>query len=599
MKNIFYKLIAAGCLIQVLLLTPACNGFEPEPLNWNTEDRVLNPADSTANSGMKGIFNAIYLSLPTLHNRLQNSYLDAATDDGVATKDQGGSGSLENYRNGLLSPGNIDYLDGNAWDRNYTGIRRANLFLRSIQGYPASTQLPAERIVQMKAEARLLRAYYYIELIKRWGGVPLLGDQVLGSESDANIPRSPLEECVEYILSEISPNTGKYPQTCYYDLHIAQSGKEVDEPEYGRVNQGVALALISRMKLYLASPLYDDASPLVGYKIGDPNKWKDAADAAKALIDLDVYALATDPVKQFAMNSTDFPNKEMIFLKEMASNSSIETQNSPVGYFYGSATAGNAIIASQGSTSPSQNLVDAFLTLDGKTIDDPTSEYNEQAPYANRDPRLARTVFINGTMWLKRAVQTFDGGLDRSLQPNMSYTQTGYYLRKFLGDNANTDTYTALNHHVQLIRYAEILLNYAEALNEYAPSQKNEIEAGIIALRKRAGIKAGSDSRYGLPTDYSQAEMRKIIHNERRIELAYEDHRFWDIRRWKIADQEEAVMLQPVRGVNIIKQEDGAYRYEYGSVRRSTFSRQMYWYPIPRGEMQGNNKLVQNPGWNY
>ena len=127
-------------------------------------------------------------------------------------------------------------------------------------------------------------------------------------------------------------------------------------------------------------------------------------------------------------------------------------------------------------------------------------------------------------------------------------------------------------------------------------ANKADIEDCIIKLRKRAGIEAGDDERYGLPATYTQEEMRDIIRNERRIELAFEEHRFWDIRRWKIA---EDVMNEPVEGVEIMRQADGSFDYNYVNVRTSTFDERMYWYPIPRGEMNGNTKLTQNPGWNY
>ncbi|MDR1121820.1 MAG: RagB/SusD family nutrient uptake outer membrane protein [Dysgonamonadaceae bacterium] len=588
---------------SLLFFFPACYNFETEPYEWNSEDKVLSLQDSTENSAIKKLFYATYLDLPLLHIRLQSSssYLDAATDDGVPTKSVGGNGSLDNYRNGLLSPGNIADLDGDAWDRNYSGIRRVNLFLEKIQLFPASTQLPVERIVRMKAEARLLRAYYYFELMKRWGGVPMLGDQVLDVNSDVHIPRSTIDEVSNYIISEISPDVTACPNSCFPDLHAAQSTASEDPTEIGHVNQGVALALLSRLKLYLASPLYNPSN--------NPDKWRDAANAADTLIKLGVYELYTgaDMTKLFAMNASDFPHKEMIMIKEMGSNSAIEQKNSPSGYTYGTASGAQSTVRSEGATSPSQNLVDAFLMIDGRSIFvdydpekgiDPSVNYNPQNPYTNRDPRLARTVFHHNQRWLKRMIEVYDGGQDRGAVKGAVYTQTGYYLRKFLGDNTSTESYTALYHHYQIFRYAEILLNYAEAVNEYDPGNDAEITKGLIALRKRAGIRAGADARYGLPATYTQDLMRRIIRNERRIELAFEDHRFWDIRRWKICDEGDAVMTKPVRGVRITR--DGTrFTYDYVDVRNSRFASHMYWYPIPRSEMQGNTNLVQNPGWNY
>lgn len=592
MKKIIYRTLQVACLTGLLAVS-ACNTFESEPLEWNTESDVTNPKDSTA-INMKLLFNAVYSSLPNLHTRLSNSYLDAATDDGVATRDRGGNGSLENYRNGSLSPDNIAELDGTAWTNFYKGIRRANLFLEKIEGYPSSTLLPKDEIVRMKSEARLLRAYFYFELMKRWGGVPLLGDKVFNYDEDWNISRSSIDKCAQYILDEISEENSS---SCYAGLYDVA---EIPASMVGRMNKGVAKALISRLKLYLASPLYNPSNDLA--------KWQAAADAAEAVINLNVYDLHYTATKAEGATTEPTPgllalfgdnaafttlNKETIMMKEASGNTTLESDNSPCGYQKNKC---------KGLTSPSQNLVDAFLMLDGKSINDPTSKYtyNKQNPYVNRDPRLKYTVFYNGATWLNRSVETFNGGLDRSNKPSLFTTQTGYYLRKFLGLNetkADNSGFNGAYHHYQIIRYAEILLNYAEALNEVdADVNKDKIEKSLVQLRKRAGIEEGDDQRYGLPTTYTQREMREIIRNERRIELAFEEHRFWDIRRWKIA---ESVMTQTVRGVKVIKQADGTFQYNYVDVRGSTFEEKMYWYPIPRGEMQGNTKLTQNPGWNY
>ena len=586
-KTVIHKIIAGLCLSGIIAVS-SCNSFESEPYDRITDDMLTDPQDSTAQY-MTGLFFAIYQQLPSLHNRLNSStsYLDAATDDGMPTRNFGGSGSLENYRNGQLSPGNINSLDGDAWGRCYTGIRRANVFLQKIEGHiNSSWGITAREEAYMVAEARALRAYYYFELLKRWGGVPIVYDQVFDEKSDLNIPRSSVEDCVKYILDEISPDK---PSSCYNDLYDAfsETGTGNTSAIYGRINKGSVLGIISRLKLYLASPLYNES--------GDINKWQEAADAAKEIIDLGIYELHPNFLDLFS-TPVAFPNKELLMLKESASlNNSIEANNSPSGYY-------NSSVKCYGYTSPSQNLVDAFLTLDGKKIDDNTAKYpyNPQDPYTNRDPRLSQTVFHNGSQWLNRKVETFDGGLDRNQRPGFHFTLTGYYLRKFSSKSENATALQTLRHHHYIIRYAEILLNYAEALNEVGnPANNPEIEKYIIEIRKRAGIEAGTDNRYGLPPVYSQAEMRKIIRNERRIELAFEEHRFWDIRRWKIANQNEAVMLQPVRGVVITKQADDSFRYNYVSVRESKFEPKMYWYPIARDQMISNNKLVQNPGWNY
>ncbi|MBB4034250.1 hypothetical protein GGR21_000135 [Dysgonomonas hofstadii] len=596
MKKYIYLLL----LCFPVLFLASCNSFESEPLNYNSEDRVLNPGDSTDNSSIKQLFYASYLNLPTLHNRLGNSYLDAATDDALPTAT---NTTLDYFRNNLVSASNLP--DGTAWASGYQGIRRVNLFLSKVGIFPPSAQVPADYIKQMKAEARLLRSYYYFEMLKRWGGVPFLGDRVLTADDDLNIPRASIQEIADYITNEISPDVAG---SCYDDLHPAQSVANDDDPDnqgnmIGHVNQGVALALLSRLHLYLASDLYNE-----GQSGSTISKWQTAASWAKRLIDLGVYDLYVNtsaPFRQFAMESSDFPNKEMIMVKLAGSPTvGLDQYNGPTGYSY---TTASGLVNTYGYTSPSQNLVNAFLTLDGKSIYkdydpqqgyDPSSGYDEQAPYTNRDPRLKRYIFTNGDTWLKTTVETFDGGANRGAQQNLNYTRTGYYLKKFLGNGEDVVNYTAYYRHYQIMRYAEILLNYSEAMNESEPTNDTEIVYGLIELRKRAGIKAGDDGRYGLPAigTYNQELMRNIIRNERRIELCFEEHRFWDIRRWKIA---EDVMNKPVKGVRITKEEDGTFTYSYEDAASSSFLPHMYWYPIPRVELWGNNALEQNPGWSY
>lgn len=602
MRNRYFHLFCAVCVTGILLL-PSCNDFESEPLNVNSEDRVLNPGDSTENSSVKQLFYACYLHLPSLYNRIDNSFLDAAADDALPTAE---GKSLDYWRKGLITAGTG--FDAGAWDSGYKGIRKCNLFLNKVDIFPPSSNVPAAMLKMMKAEARLLRAYYYFEMLKRWGGIPLLGDRVLTAEDDLNIPRNSREDVAGYITNEISPDV---EGSCYNDLHAAQSKVNNNDPDnmgssIGRVNQGVALALLSRLHLYMASDLYTE--DLNGAE--KQARWEKAAYWAKKLIDLNVYALFDNQMqysRQFAFSGQDDPAegsaiKEVIMVKLASGvSTSIELANSPIGYQFQS-TSGE-LTKTNGATSPSQNLVDAFLMADGKSIYnnydpeqgiDPQSGYDDQKPYDNRDPRLKRFIFYNGSKWLNQFVQTWDGGKHRGEQQGNTYTRTGYYLRKFSAQDFEVATSfnTSYYHHYQIFRYGEILLNYAEAMNESDPTNHTEIEKGIIALRKRGGILPGVDGRYGLPAAYDQNLMRRIIRNERRIELCFEEHRFWDIRRWKIA---EDVLNKPVRGVRISK--EGVYSYE--DVMNSAFDKKMYWYPIPREEMYGDKALTQNPGWTF
>jgi hypothetical protein len=193
---------------------------------------------------------------------------------------------------------------------------------------------------------------------------------------------------------------------------------------------------------------------------------------------------------------------------------------------------------------------------------------------------------------MSRPVETHMGGLDRPNNPAITpiQTRTGYYLRKFLGNFATATAFSSQSHNFPLFRYAEIILNHAEALNEL-----NQVEAAVTQiklLRSRAGIAAGANTRYGIKTGIDQIEMRELIRNERRIELAFEEHRFWDIRRWKIADQ---VLTTPLTGMRITNGTTPVY--EVVPVATPVFQNRLYHMPIPYEETTRNSRLIQNEGW--
>lgn len=211
--------------------------------------------------------------------------------------------------------------------------------------------------------------------------------------------------------------------------------------------------------------------------------------------------------------------------------------------------------------------------------------------YANRDPRLDKTILHNGSQWLNSTLETFQEGANNPIGATQK-TKTSYYMRKFMGPFENQTNYFDVRHNWISFRYAEVLLNFAEASNEYAgPSA--EVYQVIKDLRERAGIEAGDDGMYGLNTGMSTLEMRKIIQNERRIELAFEEHRFWDIRRWKIAEE---VFSKPLNGLIIIKSA-GIMNANLVPVFSDSFEVKRYLYPIPYSEVIKNGNMVQNPGW--
>jgi hypothetical protein len=484
------------------------------------------------------------------------------------------------------------------WSDYYRGIRRANTFINNIDVVPFMQTYNNHKGTNMrlnsalKAEARFLKALYYFELIKRYGGVPLVGDipYELG-EISMELPRNTFGECVEYIVNEL--DAVKDSLRTVPVVNIGADGHVV--------TAGAAMALKTRVLLYAASPLFNEnpvkaGNLYVGYESYDPNRWLKAAEAAENFINewgpsglYGGYGLMPD-FKEIFLNYYGPTTNEVIFHVQGSSDrKDVEVNNGPVGF--SSNAKGN------GRTSPTQNLVDAFPMKDGKPIGQSTKyPYSEQSMYDNRDPRLDHTVLHNGSLWLNSVLATYIGGRSNPSGTTEATTKTSYYLRKFMGNYEDKNEYTGLLRNWTLFRYAEILLNYAEAQNEYdLATSKTTADAKVIGyirdIRKRAGIE--EEGGYGIADNTTCLEMRELIRNERRIEMAFEEQRYWDIRRWKIA---EAVFNQPLRGLALIMR-TGNIQIEHIDVLDAKFDPKRYLYPIPYSEVNKNNNMVQNPGW--
>jgi hypothetical protein len=308
-------------------------------------------------------------------------------------------------------------------------------------------------------------------------------------------------------------------------------------------------------------------------------------------MDLNAYQLMPNFNDVFTTQAAPVgTNTEVIFWYQSGSfGNSVESSNAPVGF---TSAGGN------GATSPTQNLVDAFPSDSGYAITDAAAHYNPDDPYSHRDPRLNLTVFHNGSLWLNRAVQTYDGGLDKP-GGSLQQTKTAYYMRKFMGPfesvTNNPPSYSGIDHDWVYFRYAGILLAYAEATNEFSGPSTNVYNV-LYALRQRAGILTGPDNTYGVPQGMTLAEMRTFIQNERRIEMAFEEQRFWDIRRWKTAPQ--VYNTAPLQGLDLQQSSGGQLFYNPIPVLTTVFKDpQMYLYPIPYSEVIKNNQMKQNPLW--
>jgi len=582
MKNHINKILPAIILLCVIY---GCKKYEQFPVDKVTINYVFDPRDSAGATAQSYLY-GVYAIVPNGNNRVGGDYIDAASDDAVSS--QTGSAQVTlistNAANAQSYPSGENPWEGTnpAGNPNsfWAGIRSANEFIDNIGVVPVKGALPngvGTRWV-WQSEARVLRAYFYFELVKRYGGVPLLGNKVYNVNDVITLPRNSFSDCITYIVNELNATKDS--------LITAPLANPNDN---FRITKGAALALKARVLLYAASPLFnggniDGSNPLTGYSNYDVNRWTAAANAAKDVMSLGAYQLDTSYRDIFLTQN----NPERIMIRPGGNSIGIETNNGPVGFQAASAV---------GNTSPTQELVNSFPMQNGLAITDPSSGYNPADPYAvnstpKRDPRLGSTILYNGHTWLNTSLQTYEGGQSKP-DVNTQQTITGYYMRKFMGLFENTTTYSNHSSDWVIFRYAEILLTLAEAENEAAGSPPADCYTQLYALRQRAGIDPGAGSTYGVPQNMTTAQMRAFIQNEWRIEFAFEEHRYFDIKRWKLA---MTVMNQPRTGISIVKTGSNL-TFNPTNVLNTVFTNKQYFNPIPYNEVLKDPNLKQNPGW--
>ncbi|RYE18169.1 MAG: RagB/SusD family nutrient uptake outer membrane protein [Sphingobacteriaceae bacterium] len=417
----------------------------------------------------------------------------------------------------------------------------------------------------------------------------MLGDQVFGNNDIINLPRNTYAECVKYIVDECDAVSRILPV------------RQLDQ-DFGRATRGACLALKSRVLLTAASPLFNGGgivksgaiASVIAYPTYDANRWATAAEAALDVINMGQYSLVVDntttPGLGFYRAFLTRLSPEIIFEFTQPLNRDFEGQFNPPsrsGGFY---------------TQPTQGLVDAYDMINGKPITDATSGYDPANPYARRDPRLRYTVTWNGSSYTTNAnvqapVYTY---LNAPTDGLGIATTTGYYARKMCDTTISFGNGALSERGYALIRYAETLLNYAEAINE--TGQTETAVSAINQLRSRAGIQAGTNGRYGIPVGITQDAMRTLIQKERRTEMAFEDTRFYDERRWKIAEAIEngfnTIMSITPKVPGRITTLGTDYNYAIqNSVRKHVFFPANYLMPIPQTEVLKIPLMLQNPGY--
>ena len=557
----FFSYIYISAAISIAFTLSSCNSF----LDREEDSFIDKTATFDSYNRTKQYLTYAYSLLPEGLNRFsREALLASATDDAEFAIE---SAEIQQFNNGswnaLNNPDDV-------WNRYYSGISKCCTLLENTNHVNLDiSRLDPDKQVEYanslkdirmwRAEARFLRAYFHFELLKRYGPIPIVTSTLSINGNYENTPRPTMKEVVDFIAKECDIAADTLELTPWRNVNDA----------FGRATKGAALALKSRLLLYAASPLYVDFGDTnESNKPTDVALWKSAADAAKAVIDLNQYELASSYADLF---KNDFQNKEYIFVRRYAANSDFEKSNFPVSF------------GGKGGTNPSQNLVDDYEMLDGTPFD-----WNDPAkaaqPFENRDARLGATILMNMAPFKGKKVATYPEGADAS--PNPNATKTGYYLRKFLNEDVNIQTGGSSGGHVvPLFRLAEIYLNYVEALNECDPTNP-DIALYLNKVRNRASLPNVSA--------LSQEQMRAVIQHERRVELAFEEHRSWDVRRWKIAS---STLGAPLMGVQIERKPLGGYTYMPVKVEQRVFQPKMYWYPIPQSEVLKLKQWKQNNGW--
>lgn len=501
-----------------------------------TSDLDLAPIDATSEAtyweteeDARIFLNSIYADLMGADFYL---FLSTLSDDAY-TK---GREQYRNIASGSYGPSN-GVVEG-TWSSRYEGIRRTNIFLNNIQNV---TEITEEERKAYTAQARFVRAWHYFYLIELYGDVPLVTDEISIAES-LQLQRTDRAVVLDFIYDEL-------------EMAIANLPLSYPADQNGRIKRDAAIAFKSRVHLY--NQEYQQAADLAEMLIGNYTLFPNYGDLFKT--------------------ANETHEEILLSLQYVPTDREHNIQYSLV----------PPSLGGYANFSPLQELVNSYLTIDGLAITNPAANYDPENPYQNRDPRLSATIIhdeyvmtaYNGNQVV---IDTSPGAAPDGLDYSSNSTPTGYYVSKYFDPEARNQTNSGLN--LILIRYAEVLLNYAEAKIELGTFNEQDWNSTIRLLRERAGL-TGMALEY---TGGDQQTLREIVRNERRVELAFEaGHRFFDIRRWEIADE---VLNGWTHGIRV----DG----EYIEVSFRTFDpAKHYLWPIPLSERDINDNLTQNPNW--
>ena len=505
----------------------------------------------------------------------------------------------ETHNFARLSPTDLGRMNGawwggdnRSWSTKWTNISNCNIFFERVDNVGFTDEAEKTKLV---GQVRFIRAFEYWDLIARWGAMPIITKSFSINDRDEIVDqkRNTYKECIDFLVGELDQAAKELPANWSGD-------------DYGRATSVAALALKSRILLYAASPLMNEdvKIPEVGYTTPEPDRWQKAAKAATEALDAaqtagyELYNLEGDPSKNYQMIFMDntAANKETLFAR-MGTNSaggesisSCDQYNNPNGY------------GGWGGNCPLQELVDAYeVVKDGVASKFDWNNPEEKAnPYANRDPRFYATILYDGAKWMTRNVETYfdvdsngnitGGGKDTKFgNDSWNASPTGYNMKKFMDEGYALNSWNFCARNWIHLRMAELYLNKAEAL--FHTGDEEGAREALKPVRQRAGMPA---------VTATGADLLEAIKNERRIEFAFEEHRYFDVRRWKEAPK---YFGSTVHAITIKKYPDGKKTYEVDKLRSDVggdrkWDDKMYWLPISKSEMDKNPNLVQNPGYN-
>ena len=564
-----HNIIKTVCLAGSLALLSACEDWlEIEPKDRFGDTTVWG---SEENADM--FLNDIYNQLPHLNNETQN--LDQYSDNSYVGAEW--MNARTTIYTGALSP--TSWIPG-PWDMwkwgrqnnddakgQYERIRSCNLFITKVTESDFSAEYKKERL----AEVRFLRAWFYHYLWMAYGGVPII-TEVLDNNVSTDIfyPRETAQKTFEFIDKELDEIKD--------DLPPRRSGSDL-----GRASKGAILTLKGWVELFHASELRNPGK--------DKKRWEAAAATLKDVIDLQVYHLQPTILDLWTEATNN--NDEVIFDFQMSKQNGGRREG-----LFGPVFV-KGVQSSWGNMQPTQELVDDYCMANGLPITDPASGYNKNNPYKNREKRFYQSILYDGSMWQGEEIITRVGvgspnEIDTSSDSDV--TNTEYYTRKTIDESVNgADNLQMSNGMANYIffRYADVLLMYAEASLE-AGDKPTAIEY-LDMVRTRGDNMPSINDTY--PQGITENQLREIIRRDRRIELAFEDKRWWDILRWKICDGENGVMNKPIGGMKIEDTNgDGVWEYNYHEVGKRTFLPRMYYQPIPQYVIDKNPVIREQNG---